>query len=220
MQYNDGEAAKKRKKGFLTMSAGFIKDLFISLLIGIVLLVVSNILGELAIQPRAVFPPPQEGEEQQTEEQAPQTVAHQDEQMANEEATEPAPAATGATESPAEQSLSSLIAAYDPKAGAKAFRKCVACHTFEKDKGNRVGPNLWGVVGREKGTAPGYKYSDAMKLKGGSWTYEELNRFLTNPRTFIIGTKMSLKGYKDIETRATLIGFLRTLSDAPKALPE
>lgn len=199
------------------MSAGFMKNLFISLLIGVVLLVVVNILGELAIQPRPVFPPPQSGEEQMTEKQAPQTEMAQDEQMANEEAARPAPAEQ--PESSAEQSLGSLIAAYDPEAGVKAFRKCVSCHTFEKDKGHRVGPNLWDVVGREKGALPGYKYSDAMKLKGGSWTYEELDHFLTNPRTFVRGTKMSLKGFKDIETRAALIGFLRALSDNPKALP-
>jgi cytochrome c len=79
---------------------------------------------------------------------------------------------------------------------------------------------LWNVVGREKGGVEGFKYSDAIKLKGGTWTFAELNAFLISPRDFISGTRMSIKGYKDPLQRATLIGYLRSLSDKPKAIED
>ena len=78
--------------------------------------------------------------------------------------------------------------------GEAAAKKCAACHTFGKGEPNRVGPNLYGVVGRERGSHAGFNYSAAMKGKPGKWTIEELNTFLQNPKGFIPGTSMSFAG--------------------------
>src|SRR5262249_52099256 len=95
-----------------------------------------------------------------------------------------------------------------------------ACHTFGKGEPNRVGPNLFGVVGRPKGTAGGFQFSAALKSKGGNWTVEDLNAFLTNPKGFAPGTKMSFAGVPRGTERADLIAFLNSKSDKPIELPK
>lgn len=125
-----------------------------------------------------------------------------------------APAATPAVEGPA-----ALIAAASPEAGAKVFRKCKACHGDAKGGKHKVGPNLWDMVGRAKGSAAGYRYSGTMAGLGGTWTYTDLDAFLTNPRGYAKGTKMTFKGIKGAADRAAVIAYLRTLSDSPKPLP-
>ena len=183
------------------MDSGFIKNIMISLAIALGVVIVVNVIGELSVRPRTELAAP---ERKQAE-------------KATEETKTEAPAAPVKAAAP---DMASLLAAYSPEAGKKAFRKCKSCHTSDKGGANRVGPNLWDVVGREKGGDPGFKYSDALMLKGGTWTYKDLDRFLANPRTFIIGTKMSLKGFSDPALRVSLIGFLRALSDSPKPLAE
>lgn len=112
-----------------------------------------------------------------------------------------------------------LLAAADPKKGAKIFNKCKSCHTAEKGGKNKIGPDLWNVVGRKRGSFPGFSYSSAMKEKGGSWTYETLNKFLTKPKDFVPGTKMTFAGLSKATDRAAVIAYLRTMSDSPKPLP-
>ena len=104
--------------------------------------------------------------------------------------------------------------------GKNIARQCQVCHTLEKGGPNRVGPNLWGIVGDERGKdRGGFNFSSAMKQKGGKWTFEELNKFLTNPRGYIPGTAMTFAGLSRDEQRADVIAYLRTLSDNPVPLP-
>ncbi len=120
---------------------------------------------------------------------------------------------------PAEQPFSALLASADPDNGAKIAKKCLSCHTVDKGGKDKVGPNLWDVVGRPVAAREGFGYSDALKNLGGEWTYDRLNAFLRNPKEFAPGTKMSFAGLKKAEDRADLIAWLRTLSDAPRPLP-
>lgn len=115
--------------------------------------------------------------------------------------------------------VGALLATADAKRGETlAKRKCRACHSFAKGASHKVGPNLYGVVLRDRGTVEGFRFSSAMKAKGGKWTYAELFTFLANPRAFVKGTRMTLKTAKE-KDRADLIAYLRTLSDSPPPLP-
>lgn len=108
------------------------------------------------------------------------------------------------------------------ESGEKSVKKCAACHNFEKGAANKVGPALWDVVGRKPGGHEGFGYSAAMTAFGdqaGSWTYEELDQFLTNPKAHVSGTSMSFAGLKKPDERADVIAYLRSLSDNPQPLP-
>jgi cytochrome c len=119
-----------------------------------------------------------------------------------------------------EKPIAVLLAHASAEKGQATAKQCQACHTFEKGGPNRVGPNLWNIVGDERGQGRGgFNFSSAMKSKGGKWTYEELNKFLTNPRGYIPGTNMTFAGLSRDSQRADVIAYLRTLSDSPLPLP-
>ena len=112
-----------------------------------------------------------------------------------------------------------LLASVTTVNGEKVFKKCKSCHTVSKGGKNMVGPNLWDVVGRNKASVEGYKYSSALKTMEGDWSYPNLDAFLLNPKGYAKGTKMSFSGLKKANDRAAVIAYLRSLSDSPKPLP-
>lgn len=114
-------------------------------------------------------------------------------------------------EAAVEVSFDEIFAAADPAKGEKAFKACKACHKLE-DGANSTGPYLYGVVDRPMATAAGFGYSDALlALQGGTWTPDELQKYLTNPKEYAPGNKMTYKGMKKIEDRANLIAYLATI---------
>ncbi len=113
-----------------------------------------------------------------------------------------------------------LLVAANAEKGAVIFKKCTSCHTIDAGGPNRVGPNLHNIVGAPKAKHPGYTYSQAMEQKGGTWTYDDLNIYLYNPRHFVPGTKMSFVGIKDDKERADLIAYLRQQTDNPPPIPD
>jgi cytochrome c len=119
-----------------------------------------------------------------------------------------------------EPSIAMLLANADPKRGEQAAMVCQACHTLDKGGGTKIGPNLYGVVGRMRASMPGFDYSSAMKSKGGTWTLDDLNHFLTSPMNFVPGTKMTFAGIPQAGRRADVIAYLNTLSDNPQPLPK
>ncbi len=106
---------------------------------------------------------------------------------------------------------SEVLAAGDATKGADVYKRCAICHNAENGGGNRIGPNLFGVVGRPAGSVAGYSYSTAMKGSGITWTNEALAEYVTNPKKKVPGDKMSFPGLSDPNQVADLIAYLDTL---------
>ena len=129
--------------------------------------------------------------------------------------------ATGAPAKPAEpeQPIEALLAKAEVGRGENAAKKCAACHTFNKGGRPLVGPNLWGVVGRAKASEAGFNYSAALKAKGGNWTIQDLDHFISNPKVYVAGTNMTFAGVAKGTERADILAYLNSLSDSPAPLP-
>lgn len=119
----------------------------------------------------------------------------------------------------AEQPIEVYLAKADPSKGQQVFNKCAACHNAEKGGANQLGPNLWNVLGEPIGQGKGFAFSDALSKKGGTWNWDSLSQWLTSPRNFAPGTKMTFAGLGDPQDRANVIAFLNQHSDAPKPIP-
>jgi cytochrome c len=116
--------------------------------------------------------------------------------------------------------ISQLLATANADSGATIAKKCASCHTFKQGEGNKIGPNLWGVLGRDIASLPDFSYSDVLSEKEGAWDYQMVSDFVTNPKAWAPGTKMTFAGLKKAQDRADLLAYLRTLSDNPPPLPE
>ena len=128
--------------------------------------------------------------------------------------------AAGAGASEAEKPIAFYLASATVEKGEGVFKKCAACHTIDKGAANGIGPNLYGIVGNVHDHVPGYAYSDAlMALKGKPWNWDELNSWLTSPKTYAAGTKMAFAGIAKPEDRAALLVYLNSKSDSPRPLP-
>lgn len=118
--------------------------------------------------------------------------------------------------------LGVLLASASAERGASAVRKCQSCHTFGEGEGNKQGPNLYGVVGAAQAHLEGFAYSDILMQhhdEGLTWTYENLDAFLTNPKGYAPGTKMGFAGVRSPEERADILAYLQTLSSSPVPFP-
>jgi cytochrome c len=138
--------------------------------------------------------------------------------------TEPGAKPAGEAAKPAGESgaeLNALLAKADVGRGADVAKKCQLCHNMDKGGPNVIGPNLYGVIGRDVASHEGFDYSPELKAKGGKWDYASINAMITNPGAYVPGTKMALfPGLPDAQQRADVLVFLRTKNDNPPPMPE
>ncbi|HEY7958662.1 MAG TPA: cytochrome c family protein [Sphingomicrobium sp.] len=120
----------------------------------------------------------------------------------------------------AEQPIEVYLAKADPAKGQQIFNKCMACHNADKGGANQLGPNLWDVLGEPIGQGKGFAFSDALSKKGGTWNWDNLSTWLTSPKAFAPGTKMTFAGLSNPQDRADVEAFLNSHSDAPQQLPK
>ena len=130
------------------------------------------------------------------------------------------PAAKVLEPAASEKPLPILLASVNIEKGAKVAKKCASCHTFNKGGKNKVGPNLYNIIGAERGIVVGFNYSAAIKAMGGKWGYDDMNKFLKKPKEFMKGTKMTFAGLKKAGDRAAIILYMRARSESPVPLPE
>ncbi|MDC0059595.1 cytochrome c family protein [Pelagibacteraceae bacterium] len=116
------------------------------------------------------------------------------------------------------ENIMALFASTSAADGKKIFKKCAACHSINKDGGNKIGPALWGVLGRKAASVSNYKYSKAMTAFKKSWTAEEMDGFLLKPKDWIKGTKMSFAGLKNGIDRAAVILYMNENTNNPLPL--
>jgi cytochrome c len=128
--------------------------------------------------------------------------------------------AGGAAPAAAEQPIENLLATASVDHGAQVAKQCAACHNFQEGQGAKVGPDLYGVVGRAVASVAGFNYSAALKSKGGTWTFDTLNAWLTKPSAFAPGTAMTFAGLTNEKQRADVIDYLDSLSANPVPLPK
>jgi cytochrome c len=136
------------------------------------------------------------------------------------EVKEEQPANSGAAAASADVPIAQLLASASPQQGEQAAKVCLTCHNMAKGQGSKVGPDLYGVVGRQVASEAGFNYSAALKGKSGTWTFDELNLWLKNPRGDVPGTLMTFGGLPSEKQRADIIAYLNSNSDSPQPLPK
>ena len=126
---------------------------------------------------------------------------------------------TSSSSSSGEVDIKALLAMGTIEHGEKVFKKCTACHVVAKGGKNKIGPVLYGVLGRKSGSISDYKYSKALIAHGKKWSYGEMNAYLLKPQAHIKGTKMAFAGLKSEKDRASVILYMNTFSDNPLPKP-
>jgi len=116
--------------------------------------------------------------------------------------------------------INALLATASAERGAQVAKQCQACHNLEEGQGPKIGPDLYGVVGRKIASAPGFNYSSALKSKNGNWDFNALNAWLFKPTAYVPGTAMTFAGLSNDKQRADVIAYLDTLSKNPVPLPK
>jgi cytochrome c len=129
------------------------------------------------------------------------------------------PAGGAPAAAPAEVPIENLLASASPDRGAQVAKQCQACHNLQEGQGPKVGPDLYGVVGRQVASVSGFNYTSALKALGGTWTFDALNKWLTKPSADAPGTAMTFAGLSSEKQRADVIAYLNTLSANPLPLP-
>jgi len=130
--------------------------------------------------------------------------------------------ATGGPAQPTEEPLpdfGTVLAKADTAKGQLVSQRCQQCHDLSKGGPDKIGPNLWGVVGRPRASRASFSYSSAMSASHAPWTFESLFRYLKSPQAVVPGTKMSFAGLPSAQDRIDLIAWLRTQSDSPVPIP-
>jgi cytochrome c len=110
----------------------------------------------------------------------------------------------------AEEPIAVYLAKADVAKGEAVFKKCAACHNADQGGANQLGPNLWGTMGKNVAGHPGFAYSEALKSKGGSWTWDAMSAWLKSPKSYAKGTKMTFAGLGNPEDRANVMAWLNT----------
>ena len=119
----------------------------------------------------------------------------------------------------AEVPIETLLASASVEHGAQVAKQCGACHNFQEGQGPKVGPDLYGVVGRQIASKAGFNYSAALRGKSGAWSFDELDKWLKDPRADVPGTAMTFAGLASEKQRADVIAYLNSLSKNPLPLP-
>jgi cytochrome c len=119
----------------------------------------------------------------------------------------------------AEKPIAFYLASADAAKGETIFKKCAACHNAEPGGANALGPGLYGVLGNPVAGHPGFAFSEALKSKGGTWDWETMSAWLSNPKKFAPGTKMTFAGLGNPQDRADVMAFLNSRDNAPLPVP-
>ena len=115
--------------------------------------------------------------------------------------------------------INALMALGNIDHGKKVFKQCAACHSISKGGSNKIGPALFGVIGRKAGSIADYRYSKGMTGLGKTWDLESMNAFLIKPKDYVKGTKMAFAGLKKEKDRASIILYLNEQGDSPLPIP-
>ena len=130
------------------------------------------------------------------------------------------PQSNAAPAAPAEEPIANVLVSASVQRGAEIAKQCEACHNVQEGQGAKVGPDLYGVVGRKIASVAGFNYTAALKAKSGAWDFDTLNIWLTKPAAFAPGTAMTFAGLSSEKQRADVIDYLDSLSTSPVPLPK